>query len=71
MAGRLLVVTLLLVGCGLIEGYISPDPSFPFASRVAVGLGSWFIAICAATGLLYRRRGASLRQMRRRARIRS
>ncbi len=33
--GKLLVpCTLLLVGCGFIEGYVSPDPTFPLASRL-------------------------------------
>jgi uncharacterized membrane protein SpoIIM required for sporulation len=36
-ASRLLVLcALLLVGCGFIEGYLSPDPDFPMASRVVV-----------------------------------
>jgi uncharacterized membrane protein SpoIIM required for sporulation len=64
-------VALLLVACGLIEGYISANPLFPFASRVVIGIGSWVIAICAATGLLYRRRAPARGQTRRSARIRS
>ncbi len=37
---RLLVLcALLLVGCGFIEGYLSPDPDFPTISRVIVGFG--------------------------------
>jgi hypothetical protein len=62
----------LLVGCGLIEGFISAEPSYPFASRAVIGIASWLIAISAATGLLYRRNGAAAPgQTRRRARIRS
>ena len=42
---RLLVLcALLLVGCGFIEGYLSPDADFPMANRVIVGFGigwSW------------------------------
>lgn len=68
----LLFCGFLLVGCGLIEGYISAEPGYPFASRAVIGIASWAIAFCAATGLLYRRRAATApAQMRRRARIRS
>ena len=63
---------ILLVGCGLIEGFISADSSYPFASRLVIGIASWLIAMSAATGLLYRRKGsAAAGQTRRRARIRS
>ena len=68
----LIFVAILLVGCGLIEGFISAEAGYPFASRAVIGVASWVITICAATGLLYRRRDvAAPRQMRRRARIRS
>jgi len=67
----LVFVALLLVGCGLIEGFISTDPTYPLSSRVVIGIASWLIAACAATGLLYRRAGTAPRQMRRSARIRS
>jgi uncharacterized membrane protein SpoIIM required for sporulation len=68
----LIFVAILLVGCGLIEGYVSADSGYPFASRAVIGIASWVIAACAATGLLYRGRSAAApRQIRRRARIRS
>lgn len=67
----LVFVALLLVGCGLIEGYISADPGYPFVNRVVIGVSAWVIAACAATGVLYRRRAAAPGQTRRRARIRS
>ncbi len=69
----LLFCALLLIGCGLIEGFISTEPSYPFASRAVIGVASFAIAIAAATGALYgRRTGAAPRtQIRRRARIRS
>jgi uncharacterized membrane protein SpoIIM required for sporulation len=35
----LLLCAALLVGCGLIEGFISPDPRFPLASRITIGVG--------------------------------
>jgi len=64
---------LLLIASGIIEGFISPDPTFPLASRAVIGGASWMIAVAAATGLLYRgrARGADGTQIRRRARIRS
>jgi len=59
---RLLVLcALLLVGCGFIEGYISPDPDFPMVNRVIIGFGYWIVMIAALTGRLFgakRRTGA-------------
>src|SRR6202046_1637102 len=40
----------LLVGCGFIEGFISPDPRFPMASRVVIGIGYWLIMWAVLTG---------------------
>jgi uncharacterized membrane protein SpoIIM required for sporulation len=49
--GKLLVpCTLLLIGCGFIEGYISPDPRFPLTSRVVIGVGYWLIMIALLRG---------------------
>ncbi|NLG75482.1 MAG: stage II sporulation protein M [Xanthomonadaceae bacterium] len=54
--GRLLVLcTLLLIGCGFIEGYLSPDPDFPMINRLIVGIGYWIIMIGALTGRLFGR----------------
>lgn len=54
---RLLILcALLLVGCGFIEGYLSPDPTFPMASRVVVGFGYWVVMLAALTGRLFGRR---------------
>jgi uncharacterized membrane protein SpoIIM required for sporulation len=51
---RLLVVcALLLVGCGFIEGYLSPDPDFPMINRVIVGFGYWWVMIGALNGQLF------------------
>ena len=53
---RLLVLcTLLLIGCGFIEGYISPDQTFPMLGRLVVGVGYWFLMVTALTGHLFRR----------------
>jgi uncharacterized membrane protein SpoIIM required for sporulation len=52
----LLLCALLLVGCGFIEGYISPDPDFPMINRVIIGFGYWLVMIAALTGRLFGRR---------------
>jgi uncharacterized membrane protein SpoIIM required for sporulation len=55
-SGKLLVLcALLLVGCGLIEGFVSPDPGFPFISRLIIGVCYWFVMWAALTGRLYGR----------------
>jgi hypothetical protein len=46
---------LLLVGCGFIEGYLSPDPDFPMINRVIVGFGYAIVMIAALTGRLFGR----------------
>jgi uncharacterized membrane protein SpoIIM required for sporulation len=54
---RLLILcALLLIGCGFIEGYLSPDPDFPMANRVVVGAGYWIVMIGALTGRLFGRK---------------
>ncbi|MFC4309180.1 stage II sporulation protein M [Steroidobacter flavus] len=54
---RLLVLcALLLVGCGFIEGYLSPDPDFPMISRVIVGFGYGVVMVAALTGHLFGRK---------------
>jgi hypothetical protein len=40
----------LLIGCGFIEGYISPDPDFPFWARAIIGVGYWFFMISLLRG---------------------
>jgi uncharacterized membrane protein SpoIIM required for sporulation len=52
----LLLCAVLLVGCGFIEGFISPDPRFPMASRVVVGLGYWLVMWAAMSGRLFAQR---------------
>src|ERR1700683_3205040 len=39
----LLLCAALLIGCGLIEGFISPDPQFPMTSRITIGASYWLI----------------------------
>lgn len=54
-AGRLLAVVVpALVGAGLIEGYISPDPSFPLWFRVAVGLSYGVLLWLVLSGRIWR-----------------
>lgn len=48
---RLLVVcAALLVGAGLIEGYISPNPAFALPVRLMIGLGYWVFMLALLTG---------------------
>lgn len=59
-ASRLLFLcALLLVGCGFIEGYLSPDPDFPMINRVIVGFGYGVVMVAALTGRLFGRKPAS------------
>jgi uncharacterized membrane protein SpoIIM required for sporulation len=52
MGPLLLLCSLLLVGAGLIEGFISPDPTFPLASRVVIGCCYWVLMVMALNGRL-------------------
>jgi uncharacterized membrane protein SpoIIM required for sporulation len=45
----------LLIGCGFIEGYISPDPEFPLWTRIVVGVGYWLFMIALLRGWLFGR----------------
>jgi len=49
----LLLCAVLLVGCGFIEGFVSPDPGFPMASRVTIGLGYWVVMWVLMSGRLF------------------
>ncbi len=55
----LLLCAALLVGCGLIEGFISPDSRFPMASRITIGLSYWLIMWSLLTGRLFAKRMAA------------
>lgn len=59
-AGRVLFAcVLLLIGAGIIEGYVSPNPDFPLWSRVSIGVAYWLFMIALLRGWLFgRRRGA-------------
>jgi uncharacterized membrane protein SpoIIM required for sporulation len=54
-SGKLILAcALLLVGSGLIEGYISPNPVFKLQTRVAIGVGYWLFMILLLGGWLFR-----------------
>jgi uncharacterized membrane protein SpoIIM required for sporulation len=53
VAPLLLLCAMLLVGCGFIEGFVSPDPSFPIASRVTIGVGYWVVMWALMSGRLF------------------
>jgi len=55
-AAKLLALCVaLLVGCGLIEGYVSPNPDFPLWTRIVVGLGYWTLMLALLRGWLFAR----------------
>jgi uncharacterized membrane protein SpoIIM required for sporulation len=56
VAPLILLCALLLVGAGLIEGFISPNPTYPMISRVAIGLCYWVLMVTALNGRLFGRR---------------
>jgi uncharacterized membrane protein SpoIIM required for sporulation len=54
--GKLLIAcVLLLVGAGLIEGYVSPNPRFPLGARIAIGVGYWLLMVLMLSGWLFGR----------------
>lgn len=57
------VCAALLVGAGLIEGFISPDETLPLSSHVAVGVAYWILMFTALSGDLFGRRRALQRQL--------
>ena len=50
----------LLIGCGFIEGYISPDPDFPLWARIVVGVGYWLFMVALLRGYLLGRSRSSV-----------
>jgi hypothetical protein len=41
-----------LVGAGIIEGYVSPNPAYPLWARLAIGLTYLGVFLCVLAGLL-------------------
>jgi uncharacterized membrane protein SpoIIM required for sporulation len=57
--GPLLVAcALLLLGAGLIEGFISPNPRFSMRFRLCVGLGYWILMLAFLSGRLFAKQKA-------------
>jgi uncharacterized membrane protein SpoIIM required for sporulation len=52
LTSLLVVLCVLLVGCGLIEGYVSPNDSYPLENRVVIGVLWWLLMWTALTGRL-------------------
>ncbi len=60
-SGQLLFAcVLLLIGCGFIEGYISPDPDFPLWTRIVVGVGYWLFMVALLRGWVFGRSRGSV-----------
>jgi uncharacterized membrane protein SpoIIM required for sporulation len=51
----MVAVTALLVVCGFIEGYVSPDPDVPRWARVTVGVGFWLFMLSFLRGHVFGR----------------
>jgi uncharacterized membrane protein SpoIIM required for sporulation len=52
--GVLLACAVLLVGAGLIEGYVSPNPAFPLWARILIGVGYWGLMVALLSGRPFR-----------------
>jgi uncharacterized membrane protein SpoIIM required for sporulation len=48
-------LVLLLLVCGFIEGYVSPDPEVPRWARVTIGVGYWLFMISLLRGYVFGR----------------
>ena len=56
-SGKLLVAcAVLLIGTGLIEGYVSTRAGISLRSRLVIGIGYWLLMIAFLEGWLFRRR---------------
>jgi len=56
-SGKLLLAcAVLLVGCGLIEGFVSPAPRISFPAKLAIGVGYWVLMLLFLSGALFGRR---------------
>jgi len=55
-SGKLvLACVLLLIGAGVIEGYVSPNPDIPLWPRVMIGVAYWLFMIALLRGWLFGR----------------
>jgi uncharacterized membrane protein SpoIIM required for sporulation len=55
----LIACALLLVGAGIIEGFVSPDARISLSARVAIGVAYWIFMVLLLSGWLFGRRGAA------------
>ena len=53
----MLLCMVFLVGTGLIEGYVSPNPAFSLPARLAIGIGFWLLLLWALCGFRLPARG--------------
>jgi len=54
-SGKLILLcVLLLIGSGVIEGYISPNQAFSLRTRIAIGVSYWGFMIALLTGWLFK-----------------
>ena len=53
----LIACAMLLLGSGLIEGFISPHPGISIPARLAIGLGYWMLMMLWLSGRLFPRTG--------------
>jgi len=55
-SGKLLIAcALLLMGSGLIEGYVSPRPDLSLTTRVTIGVTYWVFMLALLNGWLFKR----------------
>ena len=57
----MVVCALFLVGAGFIEGYVSPDPSYPLSTRLAVGVSYLCLLWLVLSGRLWGLKAAATR----------
>jgi hypothetical protein len=50
----MLVCIVFLIGAGVIEGFVSPDESFPLATRAVIGVCYMFLFVSVLTGAAWR-----------------
>jgi uncharacterized membrane protein SpoIIM required for sporulation len=56
-SGELLIAcAVLLVGAGLLEGYVSPNPHVGLRARLIIGVGYWVFMVALLSGWLFGRR---------------
>lgn len=55
-SGKLLIAcAVLLIGAGVLEGYVSPNPRFALWARVAIGVSYWLFMVALLSGWLFGR----------------